>query len=322
MSSPEPPAGAFAEWCGKQGFGAAPEDWRFVAAGWESEIWAFSLRGRRLVLREYHGADGGTKSRTESSALVALAGCDYPVPAVVAFEPDSRPLGRPFIIVEWIEGPLLAERHRYGADRSGVLQAKLHGLGVDRLAERGFAGPTYPEPVVVGQIAEWSRMVGDLGVRGFEGAMEFLTAGAARVPRGSLGMVHWDFHPWNVIDSSERGPVVIDWTSATITDVRFDLGAALILWISNRIPEGGVDHLEAYQGTLGQPVDDLEFFEAAAALRRLFSGVVGLRDGPERLGMRADARDEIRRHLPGLIAVYRRWREVGGPPIADVESLS
>lgn len=320
MSGPTPPVVPFAAWCEQRRLGGTVTDWQFVATGWESEIWGLTIGGRRLVLREYHGAGGEAKSHAEHRALVALAACGYPVPEVVAVEHDPRHLGRAFILMERIDGPLLAERPGRGAAELGVLQARLHGLDPARLVELGAEGHSDAASVVGDQVHAWSRVITDLKISGFESAMEFLAGAAATVSDGHPGMAHWDVHPWNVIDDPRRGPRVIDWTSAEITDTRFDLAAALVLWISNRMPQARSEHLDAYRGAGGHRVDHLEFFEAAAALRRLFATVVGLRRGPELLGMRSDARQEILDHVPGLVAVYRRWREVGGPAIPDAES--
>ena len=121
-----------------------------------------------------------------------------------------------------------------------------------------------------------------------------------------------------MIDEPARGPVVIDWTATTVTETRFDLGASLILWVSNRLPEARTDHFDAYRTEAGDPIEDLDFYEAMAAMRRLFGGVVALLRGPQALGMRSEAIDD-KEHLPGLVAAYRRWRELGGPAVRVVE---
>ena len=102
-------------------------------------------------------------------------------------------------------------------------------------------------------------------------------------------MAHWDLHPWNVIDERARCPVVIDWTATTVTDTWFDLGAPLILWGSNGLPDGRTAHFDAYRTEAGDPIEDLDFYEAMAAMRRLFGGVVALLRGPQALGMRSAA---------------------------------
>lgn len=309
----------FEVWCRTQGLLDAINGWESVAAGWESEIWGFTLGDRRLVLREYHGADGPSKAEVESRALLALAKAGYPVPELIALETDAQHLGLPFIVLERIDGPLLANRPGWGAAELGRLQARLHVLDPRSLLADGVMGHLDPQRQVARLLGEWREVITSTGLAGFGAAMDFAAAAAPTVPPGRPGLVHWDLHPWNVIDSPVAGPVVIDWTAATINDVRLDLAASMILWISNRLPEAGAIHLEAYRTAVGEPVEHLEFFEALAAMRRLFSGVVSLRLGPEALGMRSTA--AIGAHLPGLAAVYQRWREVGGPAVAIVDEV-
>lgn len=311
----------FEAWCRVQGFPSAITGWESVAAGWESEIWGFTLGDRRLVLREYHGAEGPAKAEVEGRVLRALATSGYPVPEVIALETDPQHLGLPFIVMERIDGPLLADRPGWGASDLGGLQARLHQLDPQTLLTDGVMGHLDPPRQIAVLLQEWRAVIASTGLNGFEAAMEFVDVAAGSVPPGKPGLVHWDLHPWNVIDSPVRGPVVIDWTSATITDVRLDLAASMILWVSSRIPEAAVIHLEAYRSAAGEPVEHLEFFEALAAIRRLFAGVVSLRLGPEAMGMRRDAVADVRAHLPGLAAVYRRWREVGGPAVPIVDEI-
>ena len=311
----------FEAWCRTQGLLDAVNGWELVAAGWESEIWGFTLGDRRLVLREYHGADGPTKAEVESRALLALTRAGYPVPEVIALETDPRHLGRPFIVMERIDGPLLADRPGWGAAELGRLQARLHALDPRDLLAHGVMGHLDPPRQVAGLLGEWRAVIASTRLAGFDAAIDFAAAAARNVPPGRPGLVHWDLHPWNVIDAPVAGPVVIDWTAATINDVRLDLAASMILWISNRLPEAGAIHLEAYRAAAGEPVEQLEFFEALAAIRRLVSGVVSLRLGPEALGMRSAAAAAVSAHLPGLAAVYQRWREVGGPAVALVDEV-
>jgi aminoglycoside phosphotransferase (APT) family kinase protein len=62
--------------------------------------------------------------------------------------------------------------------------------------------------------------------------------GPAPVGRGTC-VVHMDLHPLNVI-VGQRGPVVIDWTNASIGDPAVDVGLAWVLMSAGEIPVGRV----------------------------------------------------------------------------------
>jgi aminoglycoside phosphotransferase (APT) family kinase protein len=43
-----------------------------------------------------------------------------------------------------------------------------------------------------------------------------------------LAIVHWDFHPWNILVRPDGKAFVIDWTTSEVTNYRFDLGWSLL----------------------------------------------------------------------------------------------
>jgi aminoglycoside phosphotransferase (APT) family kinase protein len=60
----------------------------------------------------------------------------------------------------------------------------------------------------------------------------------ALVGRGDC-IVHLDLHPLNVM-IAESGPVVIDWTGASLGDPDIDVGLAWVLMAAGEIPDGGL----------------------------------------------------------------------------------
>jgi aminoglycoside phosphotransferase (APT) family kinase protein len=67
--------------------------------------------------------------------------------------------------------------------------------------------------------------------------------GPAFLPAAPIGrgehLVHLDLHPLNVI-IGPKGPVVIDWTSASRGDPAVDVGLAWVLMAAGEIPGGGL----------------------------------------------------------------------------------
>ena len=83
-----------------------------ITDGWETEIYSFDIESgegdktsiERLVLRLYAGPWAKYKARKEFGLLNRLFQAGYPVPEVTLIEEDSTPLGRPFIVMERIDG--------------------------------------------------------------------------------------------------------------------------------------------------------------------------------------------------------------------------
>jgi aminoglycoside phosphotransferase (APT) family kinase protein len=113
---------------------------------------------------------------------------------------------------------------------------------------------------------------------------------------------------------------VIDWTQYAVSDPRLDLSWTLLLVDSSDRTDWSDAILAAYEAKRGRQ-SDLEVFAVAAAAKRLFASFVALTAGPEALGMRADAAEEIRAHLPALARVYRTLLEGCDIAIPEVESL-
>ena len=86
-----------------------------VNEGWESDIYSFELthgpdgvREREgLILRIYPGDDAVQKSAREFRGMRQLHRAGYPVPEVLVLERERSPFGKPFVIMERIEGRML-----------------------------------------------------------------------------------------------------------------------------------------------------------------------------------------------------------------------
>jgi len=83
-----------------------------ITGGWENEVYSFTLEdeeaaGRKcedLILRIYPGNDAPQKSAREFNAMKQLYEVGFPVPEVLLLELDNSPFGKPFVIMEKIDG--------------------------------------------------------------------------------------------------------------------------------------------------------------------------------------------------------------------------
>jgi len=86
-----------------------------VSAGWETDVYSFAVEhgpawGRRreeLILRIYAGDDAHGKSAHKCHGMSQLHKAGYPVPQVLVLERENSLFGKPFVIMERIEGQLL-----------------------------------------------------------------------------------------------------------------------------------------------------------------------------------------------------------------------
>jgi aminoglycoside phosphotransferase (APT) family kinase protein len=168
-------------------------------------------------------------------------------------------------------------------------------------------------------VAEMRELSRSLGVSDFDEALAWLEEHASRVQTVGLSLLHWDFHPWNVLLRPDGTPAVVDWTSAAVSDARFDLAWTLLLTQASRGPALRDAVLAEYERLSG-PVSDLGYFEAAACLRRIASIVISLSMGSEVFGMRAGAEEQMRRNLGHLATAYALFQERTGLRLPAAEA--
>lgn len=291
-----------------------------ISDGWENEVYSFTLQpetgsgpaSEDLILRVYPGDDAVLKAKREFAVMDRLFHLGYPVPEVRVLETTGLALGRPFVIMRRVDGePLgpILRRPPFARKRELIALfcerlVQLHSLDWHEFVSDAAADR--PEQSVDRWLARGRALVDGLAPGQFDPAFEWLTAQASRIGDVRLALVHWDYHAQNVLLTAQGEAFVIDWTSAEVTDFRFDLGWTLLL-------EGMYDGwpmreaiLHEYERLSGASVEQVEFFEVIACVRRLFSILVSLRQGAQRLGMRPEAEATMRaqrQHLEGVYAI-------------------
>jgi aminoglycoside phosphotransferase (APT) family kinase protein len=214
-----------------------------LEAGWESDLYRFDLESAEdsgpvrqgLILRLHQGGRAGAKAAHEFRTMRRLYEVGYPVPQVYLVEKDAAPLGKPFLIMERIEGgsmygPFLQApepEQRELLTLFCTLFLRLHRLDWRPFEERSVA----QDPFFF--IDRWLQRTRETIAR-FElpGFLPLLPWTQARrealaCPRPSP--VHRDFHPDNILLRPDGSPAVIDWTGFRVSDYRFDLAWTLVL---------------------------------------------------------------------------------------------
>lgn len=306
-----------------------------ISSGWESDVYAFVLEHGRagereredLVLRVYPGDDARVKSAREFRGMRWLHRARYPVPEVLALENDDSPLGRPFVIMERIEGQLLwallfgTEREKELMTLFCELLVRLHTLEWRPFVDDVSRYDTGDPYTFVDRVLDSARSALEHYPQlGFAPIMEWLEARRDRVPCPRPSFVHLDFHPENVLLRDDGTAIVIDWTQVDISDPRFDLAWTLLLVGTYEAARWRNVILEQYERLAGK-VEQIEYFDVYACTKRLFSVMVSLSEGAQTMGMRPEAVAKMRQQMGVTQKVYDLLLERTGIPLPEVEKL-
>lgn len=311
---------------------------RALTGGWENEVYAFDLeygdtadrRTQPLILRIYPGDYAEMKARREFDAMRKLHKAAYPVPYVHSLEVSGSPFGKPFLIMERIEGELLRDRMVAlpETDRAHLranfcrLLVYLHQLDWRPFEhddmEYDESNPYYfVDRYITGErevLEEW-------GLPGFRPVLEWLDARRDQVPCAQAAVVHGDFHSGNVLVGASGAMVVIDWTGCNVSDPRLDLAKTLVFVRAYGTEERRQLYAREYERLSGKELRRIEWFEALACSLRLRDIVIALSKGPGKLGWRPEIADTVKKHMAGNLQTYEFLRERTGLRVPEVESV-
>jgi aminoglycoside phosphotransferase (APT) family kinase protein len=158
-------------------------------------------------------------------------------------------------------------------------------------------------------------------IAGFLPVFDWLEERRDRVPCERPSVIHWDYHPANILVRDDGSAVVVDWTQIDVSDSRFDLAWTLLLVSTYEGQAWYGRILHEYERLAGARVEQLAFFEVYACLKRLYSVVASLTYGPETLGMRPAAADIMRRQLGASKRVYDLLLDRTGIAVPEVEQI-
>jgi aminoglycoside phosphotransferase (APT) family kinase protein len=228
-------------------FGAALEDLRVLASGWETTLYEFSLREPSailpgvephapLVLRIYANIEAADKGAHEYRIISHLAAVGYTVPRPHLFEPGATAIGAPFLVMERLSGgPLFAVRsfpQAFKTFSAGFLgfvraQARLHRMPLQPATFDALQTPAAERQGMAARLLE--RTLDIVAARVEQGPLVGLAPALARLRHGAHkfgqappSLLHLDYHPQNVLVKGLRVTGIVDWAHAAIGDRHFD----------------------------------------------------------------------------------------------------
>jgi len=247
--------------------GAALQNLRVLASGWETTLYEFELRnssgllpgveaGTPLVLRFYPTIEAADKGAREYRTISHLADAGYPVPQPYLFEPGGAAIGAPFLVMERLSGgPLFGIRPFLQAFRTfsmgfvGFVRAQtwLHRMSLAPSALEALQTPAATDQSDLARAAQNNTQDGaaarllELTLRtiaerieqgplpGLAAALERLRLRAPEFKDAPPSFLHLDYHPQNVMVEGLRVTGVVDWANAAIGDRHFDAATTAVI---------------------------------------------------------------------------------------------
>ena len=197
---------------------------QLIAAGRTAEIYAWG-EGRVLKLLRPGFSPGLIQQEEAITRVIGQAG--LPAPKIYeVVEVD----GRAGIVFERIDGPSLfgvLEQHplrlRQEAEQLARLHARIHAHSL----KNAPAGSPLQKEILARQICQAEVLP--------EATRQAVLDLLDRLPGGET-LCHNDFHPFNVL-VSPRGPVIIDWESASLGNPCADVARTCVTLALAQIPE-------------------------------------------------------------------------------------
>lgn len=320
-------------------------------SGWENDVYSFQYAQAGVdhngILRMYQGARAAEKARHEYAGMQRLRAAGYPVPQMRLLEPDSSVLGKPFVIMEKISGATLAQilREAFDTEHGGFDGAQMMAKPAEADVQSGWGHLTSfcellvklhsldwrdftdtPDVFLCNPYASVERFCSQMnmiaswcGVLEAEPVLQWLQEHQQEVPCARPSVMHWDYHPDNVLFSDEGTYAVIDWTQIEVGDCRFDVAWTLMICSVYSKPMADFI-LETYERLAGQKLENLAYFEVAVLTKRLLTMLISFLHGPAHLGMRPDSIEVMATAIPYLFVIVQRLSEITGRDLSQLRS--
>lgn len=308
-----------------------------LAHGIEADIFAFTLqteeiKKQNLVLRLYAGEGIADKVVREFDAMRRLREVGYPVPRVLVFGNEESPFGRPFIVMEQIDGvPLASAYGSVSKERQQALQeghwqlmAQLHALEEKAIIpDSPLADSDNTHQAMYNELSTLSDWLDNLEGKeplSLRSVLSWLYDHHTTVSCEPLSVIHGDFHRNNILVRTDGALCVIDWSNVRLGDYRMDVAwtqliAAVAGW------DTGDTALLHYEKWAGKAVSGLEYFEVLVCLRLLLSTLNSLHFGSARQGLRPEAEEQLRRDATPMRFAASQLQQRTGVNTDDFEKF-
>jgi aminoglycoside phosphotransferase (APT) family kinase protein len=292
--------------------------------------------GRPMVLRFYQGSAADAKGTREHVTIDRLFNVGYRVPRPYAFERDHRALGAPFLIMERLAGsrlftvssfPNAFKTFSMGFFSFVRAQSRLHKFDPSSAGLREIPRAYAPigdapanAPLLDRVLAIIANRVETGPLPGLREALNLVSERAPRFRHSPDSLVHMDYHPLNVMVQGVRLTGVIDWVNTDVGDRHLDAAMTAVIlsssalekprWMRDNLVGNGLRasfaalYLPLYHAMAPMEFERFRYCQAVAALLRLsMMGMMRAR-GPEVVGFRREAIEEV---TPAVVRLLSRY---------------
>lgn len=325
-----------------------------ITDGWETDVYSFRLEyestgkphSNDLIFRMYPSDDAKEKSTKEFKVMAKLYEVGFPVPRVYHLEKDTSAFNKPFVIMEKINGQSMGEIIRASSEKTRAdmislfckMLVDLHRLDIKPFASDDslhtcimhsiIPDPLYyntktPYDYMTKLLENFRRTMFNHRIQNgeFYQIIDWLEDRTQVVLNKRLSATHLDYHLFNVLIRDDGTPFVIDWTNFAIADYRLDLASTILLTSTYGNPKMRNYILETYENIAGSKAENIEYFEVVVAVRRLASIYLSLSEGAEKLGMRPETVDIMKKQTKHIKAVGKILRDRTGIAVREFDEL-
>lgn len=190
-----------------------------VSGGMDTALWRVERAGRPYALRVFRPEQAAVARR--EAAIMAAGIPAVPIPAVRA---AGSWRDRPALLIDWCVGRTLLDAVR-AAPRDALALARLFGETHARLHA------ATPPDALVAEDRSWLAWAGG-GGRELTGRLRALDSGPASI-------LHFDYHPLNLLVEGRRATGLIDWANVHVGDRRADLARTVTILRLAPVGRGG-----------------------------------------------------------------------------------
>jgi aminoglycoside phosphotransferase (APT) family kinase protein len=229
-----------------------------------------------ILIRCFENPRAEDDASMEAAAQRDLYQAGYPVPELHLLVESDKVIGKPFIVMQFLEGQPLStlienqpETMPAWIDRFASLMLKLHSLRWQALSEF-FSSVLAPLDFAERQVRWWEGRAkvyqADYTAEGFQ----WLRANLYRTRSTTrTSLVHRDFQLNNVLVSDDKMSGVVDWGELTLADPAVDAGWTRMILSTEIGAECGDMFADAYCRRNPDAAETAGFWEVFASCKRL-----------------------------------------------------
>lgn len=180
-----------------------------VAGGRDTAIWRVERGGQRYALRVFPAGRLGDARREAAVMRGGISG--VPIPAVRA---EGVWHDRAALLIDWCQGRILMDALR-ATPRDSWALAHLFG------ATQAHLHAATPPALLLSEERPWATWAGGGGAA--------LTERLREVAAGPTSVLHFDYHPRNLLVEGRRATGLIDWANVRVGDRRADLARTVAI---------------------------------------------------------------------------------------------